>query len=163
HDRLRLRLPDLPRHAATRPGSPAVPGPACGGPGPARRERQHRIAPRQPGPAGLDNRAGGPLHSAYPHRGGMGQGPEGLTGGRAASGSLLATGVKVPSHRVTGGMPAVERAMSFAEEMIRTNPNRPATDPGALAACIKACVACAQACTACADACLGEQDIAVLA
>jgi hypothetical protein len=55
-----------------------------------------------------------------------------------------------------------ERAVSYAEQLIQTSPNRPTADQGALAACIKACVSCAQACTACADACLGEPDASVL-
>lgn len=48
--------------------------------------------------------------------------------------------------------------MSFAEQMIQTNPSQ-AVGGDALAACIRACFDCAQACTACADACLGEQDV----
>ena len=52
--------------------------------------------------------------------------------------------------------------MSFAPQMIHTNPSKPAIDPAAWADCIRACFDCEQACVACADACLGEQDLAML-
>ncbi len=41
--------------------------------------------------------------------------------------------------------------MSFAQEMIQTNPSQ-AVGGDALAACLHVCFDCAQACTACADA-----------
>lgn len=53
--------------------------------------------------------------------------------------------------------------MSFAQQMIQTNPSKTTMDPAALAQCIQACYDCAQACTACADACLGEGDTKMLA
>ena len=52
--------------------------------------------------------------------------------------------------------------MSYAEQMVRTNPSKTTLDQGALAECITACFACAQTCTACADACLGEADPAAM-
>lgn len=52
--------------------------------------------------------------------------------------------------------------MSFASQMIQTNPNKTTMDAAALARCIQACYDCAQACTACADACLGEGDTQML-
>ena len=53
--------------------------------------------------------------------------------------------------------------MSYARQMIETNPSGPAVDIEVLAECIEACFDCAQACSACADACIGEGDIQMLA
>ncbi len=52
--------------------------------------------------------------------------------------------------------------MSYAEQMIRTNPSQTQIDQATLAECIRACFDCDQACTACADACLGEGNLEML-
>jgi uncharacterized protein DUF326 len=52
--------------------------------------------------------------------------------------------------------------MSYAQQMIQTNPSQTRIDQAALAGCIRACFDCEQTCVACADACLGEQDVASL-
>ncbi len=48
--------------------------------------------------------------------------------------------------------------MSYAQQMVETNPTGAAVDASQLAECIEACFDCVQACTACADACLGEEN-----
>lgn len=52
--------------------------------------------------------------------------------------------------------------MSYARQMLDTNPSSSKFDAAALIECIEACLECAQACTACADACLGEEMVAEL-
>ena len=53
--------------------------------------------------------------------------------------------------------------MTYAQQMIETNPSRAAVDTATLVECIEACFDCAQSCTACADACIGEGDVQMLA
>jgi Domain of Unknown Function (DUF326) len=52
--------------------------------------------------------------------------------------------------------------MSYANQMLETNPRDLNVDRAILSRCIQACFDCAQACTACADDCLSEGSVADL-